>query len=144
MPALATIFEKLGLLADRLQAPLLLGLRVVFGVSFLTFGAAKLEDVRGYAEIFAGYGLPAPLASAALAGLSEALGGLLLAVGAAARPAALALAVTMVVALATAHRGEAWLHAKPAPYLVVALVVLAFGAGPWSVDGWRARARKAS
>lgn len=126
-------------LADRLQPPLLLGLRLLFGVSFLTLGVAKLTDLRAYAEVFAGYGLPLPLASAALAGLAEAVGGLLLSVGVAARPAGLVLAVTMVVALATAHRGEAWLQARPAPYLLAALVVLAFGAGPWSVDGWRAR-----
>jgi putative oxidoreductase len=123
-------------LADRLQPPLLLGLRLLFGVSFLTLGIAKLGDVQGYGEVFAGYGLPLPVASAALAGLAEALGGLLLAVGVAARPAGLVLAGTMVVALLTAHRGEAWLQAKPAPYLVAALVVLAFGAGPWSVDAW--------
>jgi len=124
-------------LADRLQAPLLLGLRLLFGLSFLTLGVAKLGDAQGYAEVFAGYGLPLPLASAVLAGLAEALGGLLLTVGAAARPAGLVLAATMLTALATAHRGEAWLQAKPAPYLLAALVVLAFGAGPWSVDGWR-------
>lgn len=130
-------------LADRLQPPLLLGLRLLFGVSLLTFGLAKLGDVQGYAEVFAGYGLPAPTVSAVAAGVAEALGGLLLAIGAAARPAALVLAVTMLVALATAHRGEAWLQAKPAPYLVATLVVLAFGPGPWSVDGWRRRAQPA-
>lgn len=132
--------EKLG---DRLQPPLLLGLRLLFGVSFLTLGLAKLGDVQGYAEVFAGYGLPAPTASAVAAGAAEGLGGLLLALGLAARPAALVLAVTMVVALATAHRGEAWLQAKPAPYLVAALVVVAFGAGPWSLDGWRSREQPA-
>lgn len=130
-------------LADRLQPPLLLGLRLAFGVSFLTYGLAKLGDLQGYGEVFAGYGLPVPAASAALAGLTEALGGLLLAIGLAARPAAIGLAATMVVALGTAHRGEAWLHAKPTAYLVAALVVLAFGPGPWSVDAWRSRTKPA-
>jgi hypothetical protein len=63
--------------------------------------------------------------------------------------AAAALAVVMATALATAHADKAFASLTaftkqaPFPFLVAALVVLAFGAGLFSVDGWL-RARSGS
>ena len=131
-----------------LQPLSLLAVRFVWGYQFFVAGRGKLENLDTAAERFAGFGLPAPYASAVLASVTECVAGLLLVFGLGARPAALALSGTMVVALSTAHRKEftqlfsntsEFLDAAPIPFLVGSLVVLAFGAGKLSVDAIIAR-----
>lgn len=133
------IYARFCRLADRLQDPLLLLVRLYWGTMFLVIGAGKLSDVGGTAGFFATLGIPLPTLSALLAGVTEAVGGLLLLLGAGARAAAVPLAVTMLVAYATAHRAEPFMQAKPFLYLVACLLVLAFGPGRLSLDArWRA------
>lgn len=117
---------------------LLLVARVAWGLQLIVIGGAKLLEPRSTAAFFSTLDLPAPLFNAVAAGLTETLGGLCLALGLGARLAAVPVAGCMVVALATAHRGEWFFQAKPFPFLVVALVVLALGAGRWSLDARRA------
>lgn len=126
-----------------LQPLSLLAVRFVWGYQFFLAGRGKLQDLGQAAENFAGFGLPAPYANAVMASVTECVGGLLLILGLGARPAALALAGTMFVALSTAHRDQLkqifsntseFLDALPVPFLVGSLVILAFGAGKLSVD----------
>jgi putative oxidoreductase len=79
---------------------------------------------------------------ATVIGFTELVGGVLIALGAGSRFVAAALTVVMLGALFTAHADEAFLSIEalteqaPYPFLVFSLVVLAFGAGRLSVDGW--------
>jgi putative oxidoreductase len=131
------------------QSALLLALRLVYGWFFVQTGWGKLVNFERTAGFFQGLGLPAPTFLAGLVAVTELVGGILLFVGAQARYAAFALSVVMLVAFATAHADEAWQSLSaftgqaPYPFLVATLVVLGFGAGHLSLDGWlRARAAR--
>lgn len=123
------------------QSTVLVGLRLVYGWMFAQAGWGKLANLEGTAGFFESIGLPVPGFTAALVGLTELVGGTLLALGAGARFAAAALVVVMVTALGTAHASEAFASLEaftqqaPYPFLVASLVVLFFGAGRFSVDG---------
>ena len=86
-----------------------LPLRVATGVIFAAHGSQKLfgwfggYDLDGTAGWMASIGLEPGLLLATMAGGAEFFGGLLLIAGLLVRPAALVLAITMLVAIATVH-----------------------------------------
>lgn len=130
-------------IADLLRGPLLAIFRIHFGYQLFLAGVGKFGNMAATAEFFANLGIPAPALNAYLASTTEVVGGLLLLAGLAARPAALAVAGTMVVAYLTAHaeavRGilanpEGFTGADPFLFLLTAVLVLAFGPGPISLD----------
>lgn len=138
-------------LAAHLQSPLLFAVRLYWGGAFAQTGWGKLMNLDRTAEFFASLSLPAPKLNAVAAGATECFGGVLLLVGLFARPAALPLAFTMVVAYATADReavqaifsdAEKFTSAAPFLFLFASLLVLAFGPGKWSLDHWRTRGAK--
>lgn len=141
------LLERLDVLASHLQSPLLLLLRLYWGWSFAQTGWGKLMNLERTAGYFETLGIPLPQLNAFTAGATELVGGALLALGLFARPAALPLTFTMLVAYATAHREELtqifrdpdqFFGADPFLFLLVSVIVLAFGPGAWSLDGWRA------
>ncbi len=143
--------EKFDHLASHLQTPLLFVLRVYWGWSFAQTGWGKLMHLDRTAEFFASLSLPAPKLNAIAAGATECAGGALLALGLFARPASMPLVFTMLVAYATADRDavqalfsdpDKFTGAAPFQFLLVSLLVLAFGPGQWSLDHWRTRDRK--
>lgn len=123
------------------QAALLLALRLLFGWQFVLTGWGKLTNLERTAGFFESLGLPAPAFMVGLVGLTELVGGVLLLAGFGARWAAAALAFTMGMAYLTAHAQEgfasleAFTQQAPFAFLVASLIVLAFGAGAWSLDG---------
>jgi putative oxidoreductase len=128
-----------------LQSPLLFVLRAWWGWQFFQTGKGKLENLDKTTQFFASLGLPAPGLNAAVAGATECLGGLLLLIGLGSRVVAIPLAFTMIVAYATAHRAAAaailsnpdgFVEQAPFLFLLVSLLVLAFGPGAISVDGF--------
>ncbi len=142
------LLDRLDVLASHLQAPLLFALRLYWGWSFAQTGWGKLMNLERTAGYFDSLGIPLPQLNAFAAGATELAGGALLALGLFARPAALPLTFTLLVAYATAHREELtqifrdpeqFLGADPFLFLLVSVLVLAFGPGAWSFDGWRAR-----
>lgn len=80
-------------------------------------------------------GFPFPLAFAWAASLSEFGGGILLALGFLTRPAAMMLAITMLVAAFGAHLSDP-LKVKELAliYFSIALVFATRGEGKWAVD----------
>ena len=129
--------------ASCLQSPLLLVVRLYWGWSFFQTGKGKLGDLGKVTEFFQSLGIPAPGVNAALAGTTECVGGLLLLLGLASRPAALALTFTMIVAYLTADLDvvknifsdpDAFLGADPFQFLFASVLVLAFGPGFFSLD----------
>jgi putative oxidoreductase len=150
------------------QAPFLLLVRLYWGWGFATNGWGKLHRIDEIARWFGeDLHIPAPLANAYAASLTELIGGILLLVGLGGRIATIPLVVTMCVAYLTSDFGgvqglflsaEACEAAKdcipfedaaPFSYLMASLIVLLFGAGPLSLDGlvawwWRKRTAEAS
>ena len=138
-----SIYHRFAGASDFLQAPLLLVIRLFWGWQFAQTGWGKLTDLGKTSAFFASLNLPAPYLSAALAGGTECLGGALLLLGLCSRGAALALTFTMAVAYATAdHEAlhavfndpDKFTGAAPFLFLFAALIILAFGPGPLSLD----------
>lgn len=136
--------------AAQVQPALLLVVRLWWGWSFFLTGVGKLRNLGDVAGFFTELGLPFPLLNAFLAGAIEAGGGLLLAVGLAARLASVPLIVTMLVAYATADREallgiatepDAFTGAAPFLFLFASALIFAFGPGRFSVDAYLARKR---
>jgi putative oxidoreductase len=133
---------------NSLQPVFLLILRLYFGWGFFQAGKGKLLHVETHAGFFADYGIPLPTLNVYLAGLTETVCGLLLLLGAASRLVTIPLIGTMLVAYVTAHPDEwqalwsnpnVFLKAPPFLYLLTAVIVLLFGPGVLSVDGWLQR-----
>ena len=114
----------------------LLILRVGVGLAMaLAHGLGKIPPSQGFIEATAGMGFPIPVLFAWAAALSEFLGGLLIAIGLATRPAALMLAFTMATAAFVAHGPDPFSDKEMAfVYLVASLTLVATGAGRYAVD----------
>ena len=122
-----------------------LPLRLGAGVIFAAHGAQKLfgwfdgYGLQGTAGWMASIGLEPGLVMATMAGTAEFFGGLLLIVGLLVRPAALVLAVTMVVAIVTVHLPNGFFLTNNGyefglALLAVSVGLLFRGAGSLSVD----------
>jgi putative oxidoreductase len=129
--------------ANYLQAPLLLFLRVYFFWQLFLSGKGKLLNIERTAEFFGSLNIPLPVVSAYIAGATECFGGLLLIVGLCSRLVAIPVAFTMLVAYVTADYEaftsifsdpDKFVAAAPFPFLLVALLILAFGPGVLSID----------
>jgi putative oxidoreductase len=122
-----------------------LPLRLGAGVIFTAHGAQKLfgwyggYGLEGTAGWMASIGLEPGMLMAAMAGSAEFFGGLLLVTGLLVRPAALILALTMLVAIVTVHLENGLFMSNNGYEFGLALlaisVALAFrGAGSLSAD----------
>ena len=121
-----SVATDLGLLILRLGV----GLTLAFA-----HGTGKVPPSPRFTEIVADMGFPAPALFAWAAGLSELVGGLLLALGLATRPAAFLATCTMAVAFFVRHAGDPFDSAeKSFLFLVGALALLAAGGGRYAVD----------
>lgn len=144
------MLTKLDTIASYLQSPLLLLIRLYWGISFAVTGWGKLMNLDRTAGFFASINIPLPKLNAILAGSTECIGGALLALGLFARPASVPLIGTMLVAYFTAHRVELraitsepdkFVTAAPFLFLLASLLVLAFGPGKLSLDALFGRAK---
>jgi putative oxidoreductase len=140
---LRPVLAKLDSLAAGLQSPLLLLIRLYWGWQFAQTGWGKLMNLGRTAGFFESLGIPLPQVNAVLAGGTECLGGVLLALGLYARPATVPLIFTMLVAYGTADRDalnailsdpDMFVTAAPFLFLLASLIVLAFGPGKFSLD----------
>jgi putative oxidoreductase len=122
-----------------------LPLRIGAGVIFAAHGAQKLfgwfggYGLEGTAGWMTSIGLEPGLLMATAAGSAEFIGGLLLIVGLLVRPAALLLAITMIVAIATVHWQNGLFMSNNGyefglALLVVSVGLLFRGAGSFSAD----------
>jgi putative oxidoreductase len=135
---LVTLAQKLAPLAPAL-------IRLTVGVVFVQTGWAHVthmpETIAAFRDDF---GVPFPELNAHVASYTELVGGLAVLLGLGARLAALPLAFTMLVAIATAKRGElsgfnfdgftTLLGFSEWSYLVMFLVIAIAGPGPLSLD----------
>jgi putative oxidoreductase len=122
-----------------------LPVRVAAGVIFAAHGAQKLfgwfggYGLEGTGGWMASIGLEPGMLMAALAGGAEFFGGLALALGLLVRPAAMVLALTMVVAIVTVHLANGLFMANNGYEFGLALLAVSVslairGAGSVSAD----------
>ena len=122
-----------------------LSIRVAAGTIFIAHGAQKLfgwfggYGIEGTAGWMASIGLEPSILLATLAGSAEFFGGLLLIIGLLVRPAALVLAVTMAVAIVSAHLENGFFMSNNGYEYALALLALCVGlvfrgAGSLSID----------
>ena len=135
--------DKFDWLVSWLQSPLLLVIRLYWGWSFAQTGWGKLTNLERTAGFFESLHIPLPKLNAIAAGATECGGGVLLALGLFARPAAVPLIFTMLVAYATADKEalqsitsdpDKFTGAAPFLFLLASVIVLAFGPGRLSLD----------
>lgn len=113
-------------------------LRIALGVVFFREGAQKFFGWFGgggwasTCAYFTQLGIPFPEFNAFLVGGTEFFGGIALVTGLLTRLAAIPLAVTMVVAIVSAHLEGGWSY--PLINLAGFLALIQAGAGPVSVD----------
>ena len=140
---LRPLLAKLDAIANFLQSPLLLAIRLYWGWSFAQTGWGKLMNLDRTAGYFESLHIPLPKVNAIMAGTTECVGGALLALGLFARPASVPLIFTMLVAYWTAdHEAlvgitsdpDKFVTATPFLFLLVSLIVLVFGPGKLSLD----------
>jgi putative oxidoreductase len=133
-----------------------LAIRLGVGVMFFGSGLGKLGTVAGLTEFFRSLGIPVPAIMAPFVATTELVGGALVVIGLATRPAALMLCGVMSVAIVTAAAPEkkitaTWHGLLELLYLPEVLLILLLaslvvaGAGRASLDAWLgARSRRAT
>lgn len=127
-----------------LESPLLLAVRLIWGWQFMLTGWGKLQHLGHVTGFFASLGIPLPGLVAPAISLLEFVGGILLIAGFLTRLTGFLLAADMVVAYLVSDRdalrtlfsndpSKFW-NADPFTFLMASLIVLAFGAGAFSLD----------
>ncbi|KXK71956.1 DoxX family protein [Pseudomonas monteilii] len=125
-------------------------IRILVGIIFIAHGAQKLfgmfggYGLEGTGQWMESIGLAPGYLMALLSGSAEFFGGLELVIGLLARPAALVLAVTLVVAILSVHIGNGLFMSNNGYEFGLALLagtvaVLIEGAGRFSLDRLIAR-----
>ncbi len=131
--------------ANSLQSPFLLAVRLFWGWQFIVAGKAKLADIPTFVDRFAGWGVPAPNLTVHFIASLEVVGGCLLMLGLASRLIALPLTINMIAAYTIADRealkavfslsdGDKFINAAPCTFLIASLIILTFGPGFFSLD----------
>lgn len=134
-------------LCSRFQPLFLFILRLMWGIQFMRFGGSKLASPETTAEFFTNLHIPAPLFHAYFVGFFEWVGGLCLVLGFASRIITIPLIIIMLTAYSTAHVDifYNWQFIKnptiiasqrPFAYLLTSAMILFFGPGGISLDGW--------
>lgn len=135
---------------DKLQPLGLLGMRIALGAVMIAHGYPKVTGIHGVEKMLASMGISTWMAY--LTAGAEFFGGILIIIGLLTRPAAVALLIDMIVAIAKVHwkngltgQGN---YQLPMSLAAISLTLIFFGAGPIALDaivGWgRGRGKGAS
>jgi putative oxidoreductase len=149
MNALIRWYTRFATIANYLQSPFLLAVRLYWGWQFAQTGWGKMHNITKITGFFASLNIPLPSASAHFISGLEFFGGILLILGLGSRFIGLLLAVNMMVAYWTADREALsaifssdpgkFYAADPYTFLFASLMVLIFGAGLFSLDAFVAK-----
>jgi putative oxidoreductase len=131
--------------SNQLQSFALLVVRLAWGWESYESGYGHLTHVKDTAAFFQSLGIPHPVLNVYISGYTEMIGGVLLMLGLGSRFISLPLIFNFIIAIVTASRDHVvkFFSEDPSnivddtafPFLVTALIVLAFGPGWFSVDG---------
>jgi putative oxidoreductase len=116
--------------------------RVLLSILFILAGYSKLTAISATAGWFGSIGLPMPTVTTVVVGLVELLGGLAVLIGFQTRIAAIVLALFTLGATAVAHldfsqAGNALMLQKNLGLTGGFLLLVALGAGAYSIDAKR-------
>jgi putative oxidoreductase len=122
----------------------LLLIRLGWGWELVESGYGHLTHIAQTVDAFKGWGVPYPELSVHISACTELIGGILIMLGLATRFISIPLIVNFITAYATASRDE-FTHLfkqdpshivddSAFPFLVTSLLMLAFGAGMFSLD----------
>jgi len=150
---IANLYDLLVWIGNHLQSPLLLLVRLCWGIQFIQTGYGKLTSIDKVTSFFTDLHIPFPMANAYLVGCTEMFGGIFLTLGLLSRLTAIPLSVTLIVAYLTSEQEalhklfsftdiDPFLTAAPFLFLFATLIILAFGPGVFSLDYLIARWRK--
>jgi len=128
-------------LLNKLQSVSLLFLRLILAYGFYEPAMNKWSDIGAVAEWFGSMGLPFPTLQAYMAASTELSGVILLTLGLFTRLISIPLMVVMVVAITTVHLANGFNSGDngfeiPLYYFLMLLVLVAHGAGKFSVDAF--------
>ena len=115
-------------------------LRVLAGITIFKYGLELFDStsMQGYSAWLRDIGFPIPAAAAYAGKVAELAGGLLLTVGLFTRLASLLLTIVMAIIVFVMGKPE-WLAVDGGLFLFLIFLHFFFtGAGPWSMDAWRA------
>jgi putative oxidoreductase len=118
--------------------------RVVFGYFWLETGIAKVHNLDGFTQRFAGWGIPFPAFSAGLSAWTELLGGLLLMLGLLTRMVTIPMIINMIVAVTLVVSSnlmglDDYVEADEVVYTLIFFWFLMAGPGKVSLDTLVAR-----
>jgi len=130
-------------LVSYLQSPLLLFFRLYWGWQLAQSGWGKLHHLGNVTQYFTSLGLAMPAQMAVFIAYVEFCGGIFLVLGLVSRITGLVLTVNMIMAYVIGDREallsffsdpDKFIAAAPFAFLIVALIILVFGAGKLSMD----------
>ena len=138
IPALSGVYERLGAFGEPL-------IRVATGLLLMPHGAQKLfglfggGGISGTVGFLTQIGIEPALPAAILLALTEFFGGLFLALGLLTRPAALAITMSMAVAMFVVHLGNGFFATNGGYEFALLWGLVAFGfvlrgGGRYSID----------
>ena len=137
------VYVKFEEVANSLQSPFLLLIRLYWGWRFLQTGWGHLTHLDKVTSYFADLGIPFPGLNAPFISVLEFVGGISLVLGLASRPIAFLLSCNMFVAFLTGDREgllsifsnpDKFYAATPYTFLFASLIVLIFGPGKFCLD----------
>lgn len=127
----------------RLQSPLLLAIRLYWGLELALDGWRKLHHLDNVSQYFSTLNLPMPAQTALFVSLVELIGGITLAIGLFTRLTALVLLINMTVAFLVAEKDAFFaVFSDPDKFQAAsayndwfaALLILILGSGLFAVD----------
>ncbi len=136
-------YEAIIRAGEAFQSYLLLAMRLYWGFQFYQTGMGKLNNLPQIVKFFQNLGIPFAETQAPMVAYLEAGGGILLMIGLASRLVSIPLTAVLLTALATAHRDallnifqdpDTFISQPPFNFLIMTLVVFAFGPGKFSLD----------
>ena len=137
------LYQLLIRIADSLQSPFLLMVRLYWGFQMMQTGWGKLHKLASVTQFFASLGVPFPAINAPFISVLEFVGGILIMLGLGSRLLAFLLTCDMLVAFVTADRDslmqvfsdpDKFYAAAPYPFLLAFSIVLIFGPGKFALD----------
>ena len=136
---LTTIYTLSKNILQNFQSLALLLARLIVAYGFLEPALMKWNDMGAVAQWFGSMGIPFPTLNAYMAGTTEIVGVVLVALGLLIRLISIPMMVIMVVAIITVHLGHGFSAGNngfeiPLYYMLFLFIFATHGAGKFSVD----------
>lgn len=139
-----SLYRHYAKLLDKLQSPLLLLIRLVWGIQFAVTGWGKWHDIAKVTGFFTDIHIPFPAFNAYLVATTELVGGIFLILGLLSRLTPIPLIISMIVAYLTTEQDalhsllkgdtDPFFNAAPFLFLFASVLVFVFGPGKLSLD----------